>query len=129
MKTVIPSDRTLNSHQTIMDSFPSTIAFRLKNALFYQFNAQISTSATKKLSVWLLSTTLMSKCLAENDVKTSKTHPEVMHGSRLTPPCKMTVLYPCVRRHFLAAVNDAEIPVRYARNKYRRKSLSTSDRS
>ena len=37
------------------------------NAYFYQFNAKISTFAAKKCSIRLLS--VMSKCLAENDVK------------------------------------------------------------
>ena len=47
--------------------FPSTTVFNLQYALFYLFNAKIST----KCSVRLLSTMLTSERLVANDVKTS----------------------------------------------------------
>ena len=41
--------------------------------LFYQYYAEISTFLVKNCSFHLLPTTLMSKCLAENDVNVTKT--------------------------------------------------------
>ena len=69
-----------------------TLAFKLLYALYYQYNAEISTFSVKKCLVLLLPTTLMSKRLAETDVKKdimmSKRHPDVMHnGCKMTFPC------------------------------------------
>ena len=90
-----------------LHSFPSTIAFKLAHVLFYQFYARLTVSFIKKCSVRLLSKTLTSKRLTENNVKI-----EVMHESRLTPPH--------VRWYFLAPVGFTETrkhgnPVGYTR--------------
>ena len=98
----------LNNHYGFFSCihFLRQLHFNLDMRCCYQSNAKTSTSAAKKCSVRIPSTTLTSKRLAENDAKTSKRHPDVMHASRLTPFCV---------RHFLAPVSDAEIPVGYAR--------------
>ena len=72
-----------------LHTFPSTIAFEFKYALFYKFNIKLSIFVARKCSVQLLSTTLTLKRLAENDVKTNVKHkkkcPDVMHESCVTP--------------------------------------------
>ena len=70
-RTVIPSDGIFKSHRiAIMDSFScDKFILSLNTLLFYEFYAKISQFTVNKCSVWFLSTTLMSKCLAENDVK------------------------------------------------------------
>ena len=102
-----------------LHTFPSTTAFKLEYALFYQFFSKLTVFFIKKCSVQLLSKTLTSKHLMENDVKNwshdvknwcldIKKRPDIMHQSRLTPPH--------VRQHFLAQVGFTEIPDWYARS-------------
>ena len=59
-----------NSHYGFffLHTFPLAIAFKLRFVLFHQFNAKISIFAAKKYSVWLLSMTLKTKGLAENEI-------------------------------------------------------------
>ena len=52
-----------------LHTFPSTMAFKLEYALFYQFYARIAVILILKCLVQFLSETLMSKHLAENDIR------------------------------------------------------------
>ena len=74
-----------------LHTLPSTIAFRLEYVLFNHFYAKITTVFIKKSLVWLLFYTLMSKCLAESDVKMSKitSKSTYWHHAR-HPSCKTT---------------------------------------
>ena len=78
MPNSYPSDGIFNLHRrTIMESFSCILFLRqlhleLNMWCFYQFCAKITKFSIKKSSVRLLSYTLTSKRLAENDVKTSK---------------------------------------------------------
>ena len=116
-RTVNPSDGIFNSHRTtIMDSFyfwhtfPSTIAFKLEYALFYQFYAKITVFFFHKEMFSSTPKTLTSKHLAKKNMSkpdfvtsktdnmTSKGWPDIVHESCLTPPH--------VRGHFLALVGS-----------------------
>ena len=94
--TVIPNDGIFNSYRTtivdffFLHSLPSTIVFKYRNVLFYQFYAEISIFFIKKCSVQLLSTT--SWCYARG---------------RVTPPG--------IRRKYLEWVKIAENLVGNAR--------------
>ena len=89
-----------------MDSFsciPFLRQFHLSLNLCYFINLTLKYLHLRPVQP--LSMTLMSKRLAENDVRTSKRHSDVMHESHLTPAPHM------VRQHFLAPVRDTELPV------------------
>ena len=112
-RTVIPSDRIFNLHQTtITDSF-SCILFLWQQHLnlnVCEFYAKISTSLVKTCSFWLIHLTFMSERLAVNNVK------------NWCPDVKMTSWRhayesstPHVRQHFLAPVGFTEILVGFAR--------------
>ena len=73
-----------------LHTFPSTIAFEFKYALFYKFNIKLSIFVARKCSVQLLSTTLTLKRLVENDVKTN-----VKHKKNVLTSCTRVVLHPC----------------------------------
>ena len=98
-----------------LHTLPSAIAFNHLYALFYKYYSEISTFSINKCSDRHLPTTLTLKCFDENGIKTdvivSKRHAyltcHVMHERHLT--------HLSVRRHYLALVSCAEIPVGYAR--------------
>ena len=72
-----------------MYTLPLKIAIKLKYALFNRLITKMSTFSVENCLVQILPTLLMSKCLAENDVKTdiimSHRPPDIMHRNRLTP--------------------------------------------
>ena len=114
-----PSDVIFNLHRrTIMDYFSCILSLRqlhldLNMCCFINFALKYLHFSIKKSSVRLLSYTLMSKRLAENDFKTSKMTSKLSywhHAGELS-------YTPHVRRHFLALVGFTEIPVGYARNR------------
>ena len=75
MPNSYPSDGIFNLHRTygffFLPTLPLTNAFRLEYALFYDFYAKIFQFAVKKCLVRLLSMTLTSKRLANNDTQTN----------------------------------------------------------
>ena len=99
----------LNNHYRFffLHTLFSTIAFRLEYVLFYKFYAKITTFFDQEMFGLAQLLYVDVKRFGGNDFKTSKSHTDVMHDSRLTSPH--------VRRHFLAPVVFTEIPVGYAR--------------
>ena len=57
-----------------LHTLPMTISFKLEYVLFYQFYAKITTFFDQESSLRLLSYTLMSKRLAETDMKMTSRH-------------------------------------------------------
>ena len=77
-----------------MHTLPSTIAFKLLYALFYQYKAEIPTFSVKKCTGRLLSTTLKSNCLVEltsnSDVKKSCRNSYQVFKNNLSVPPLLT---------------------------------------
>ena len=105
----------LNNHYGlfILHAFRLTIAFKLTNATFDQFNAKIATFAVKKCSVWLLSSMFTSKHFAVNDIKIAKRHPYVMPRVVLHLLCKQT--FSCILDKVFCAFHPFWIFLSYMR--------------
>ena len=82
-----------------LHAFASTIAFKLKYALFHQFNAKISTFAAKKCFIWLLFM-----------IKTYKRRPNVTYMRVVLHPLhRSSILYPLhhsVKRKFWLGMQE-----------------------
>ena len=104
---------TVRHHEaSLLDDILSTVAFRLEYVLFYQLYAKITTFFDREmfgsaLLLYVYVETFRGNW-RENEVKMSK--------SSYWRHARETSYTPHVRRHFLAPVGFAEIPVGYARN-------------